>query len=159
MLSIKQWLGVAILIAGVSYGVWLKMQPEITLVTESRWSAIPYEDAAAVAAGKEVYLRSCAACHGADLKGQPNWRERDSAGYLPAPPHDETGHTWHHEDKQLFTLIKYGMKAVAGEDYRTNMRAFGEQLSDDQIWSVLAYIKSTWPQKIIAAHNRFSQES
>jgi len=158
LLSTKQWLGVAALLSGISYAVWLEFQTESSVAAESRWSAIPYTDKEAVAKGRELYMRSCAACHGADLKGQPNWRKRDSAGYLPAPPHDESGHTWHHEDQQLFVMVKEGVKAVVGDDYRTNMRAFGDQLSDDQIWSILAYIKSTWPQKIIAAHNRFTQE-
>lgn len=158
MLTTKQWLGVAFLVAGVGYGIWLNMQPEPTLETDSRWSTIPYLDASAVADGKALYQRYCAACHGASLEGQPNWRERDSAGYLPAPPHDQSGHTWHHDDKQLFIIVKEGLQAIAGADYRTNMRAFGQQMNDDQIWSVLAYIKSTWPQKIIEAHNRFSQE-
>jgi mono/diheme cytochrome c family protein len=28
------------------------------------------------------------------------------------------------------------------------MPAFGGGLSDEQVWAVLAYIKSTWPQHI-----------
>jgi cytochrome c len=52
--------------------------------------------------GKEIYTNNCASCHGKNLEGQPNWRERNDAGYLPAPPHDKTGHTWHHSDAYLF---------------------------------------------------------
>lgn len=158
MLSTKQWLGVAILVSGVGYGVWLKTQPEPILTTNSNWSAIPYQDALAVSQGESLYQLHCQACHGRELEGQPNWRERDSAGYLPAPPHDQSGHTWHHPDDQLFTIVKGGIAAIAGPDYRTTMRAFGEQMNDDEIWSVLAYIKASWPQEIIEAHNRFSQE-
>lgn len=157
MLTTKQWLGVVILVAGVGYGIWLKTEPEPQLITSSKWSSIPYQDQTAVANGKTLYGRYCLACHGANLEGQPNWRERDSAGYLPAPPHDQSGHTWHHADQQLFTIVKGGIAAIAGADYRTRMRAFGDQMSDDEIWSVLAYIKSTWPQEIIEAHNRFSE--
>ena len=157
MLTTKQWLGVSILVAGVGYGIWLKNQPEPQLITSSKWSSIPYQDQTAVANGKALYGRYCLACHGANLEGQPNWRERDSAGYLPAPPHDQSGHTWHHADQQLFTIVKGGIAAISGEDYRTTMRAFGDQMNDDEIWSVLAYIKSSWPQEIIEAHNRFSE--
>ena len=55
-------------------------------------------DAQVLATGKAVYERHCAACHGANLEGQPNWRSRDPSGRLPAPPHDASGHTWHHPD-------------------------------------------------------------
>ena len=58
-------------------------------------------DAAIVARGQEVYKTSCAACHGDRLQGQENWRQRDVDGLLPAPPHDASGHTWHHPDAVL----------------------------------------------------------
>jgi mono/diheme cytochrome c family protein len=57
-----------------------------------------------VARGKVVYKEHCASCHGANLEGQPNWRHRLPNGRMPAPPHDPTGHTWHHSDKQLFEM-------------------------------------------------------
>ena len=75
---------------------------------------IDYRNADAVALGKEVYANQCASCHGADLEGQPNWRQRRADGRLPAPPHDESGHTWHHPDQQLFELTKYGPAAFVG---------------------------------------------
>lgn len=46
-----------------------------------------------VALGEVLYQQQCAACHGPDLEGQPNWRLRNDDGTLPAPPHDITGHT------------------------------------------------------------------
>ena len=49
-----------------------------------------------VALGASVYAQHCAACHGRELEGEPNWRRRKADGTLPAPPHDATGHTWHH---------------------------------------------------------------
>ncbi len=39
-----------------------------------------------LALGRGVYQTHCAACHGADLEGQPNWRQRGADGLLPAPP-------------------------------------------------------------------------
>ena len=118
---------------------------------------IPYQDAVAVANGQAIYQQQCAACHGADLSGQANWQKRNAQGYLPAPPHNQTGHTWHHADLQLFTMVKGGVQAIVGTDYRTNMMAFDTILTDEEIWAVLAYIKSTWPQEIITAHNRFNE--
>lgn len=105
-------------------------------------------DAALVTEGREIYARTCAACHGAELQGQPNWRSRGADGLLPAPPHDETGHTWHHSDGQLFALTRDGVAAMAPPGYRTSMPAYKETLSDRQIIAVLAYIKSTWPEHI-----------
>ncbi|MCW5719495.1 MAG: cytochrome c, partial [Bauldia sp.] len=58
--------------------------------------------AADLRAGQTLYLANCASCHGVDLEGQPNWQTPLADGRFPAPPHDETGHTWHHSDAQLF---------------------------------------------------------
>ena len=111
-----------------------------------------------VALGKSVYHDHCASCHGANLEGQPNWKERLPSGRLPAPPHDATGHTWHHADKQLFDLTKNG---VAGTlpGYQSDMPAFKDVLRDDEIWAALAYIKSTWPPDIRARQERLNQQS
>ena len=115
---------------------------------------LQYQDDAVVYGGQRLYMSHCAACHGINLQGAPNWHRRNAAGYLPAPPHDETGHTWHHRDQLLFDLTKYGPQVVAGSDYKTHMPAFEGILSDEEIVAVLSYIKSTWPQKIIHIHNK-----
>ena len=103
--------------------------------------------------GGAIYAESCAACHGAQLKGQPDWRRRTEDGRMPAPPHDDSGHTWHHADKLLFEMTKYGLQAIAGGDYKTRMPAYEGTLSDDDIVAVLSYIKSQWPDKVIQIHN------
>ncbi len=109
---------------------------------------------AQIALGRQVYAENCASCHGANLEGQPNWQQDLPAGGRPAPPHDETGHTWHHNDQSLFTTVKYGGQATAPEGYKSNMPAFGDRLSDEQIWAALAFIKSTWSPEIQAAQQR-----
>lgn len=102
-----------------------------------------------VALGRTIYRAQCASCHGASLEGQPEWRQRKPDGRLPAPPHDATGHTWHHSDAQLFRVTKDGLvPPIAPPDYPTDMPAFAGKLSDAEIWAVLAYIKSTWPDDI-----------
>lgn len=114
------------------------------------WPGRPQDGDAAdrLVLGHRLYGEYCASCHGADLEGQPNWRERGPDGLLPAPPHDATGHTWHHPDRQLLAITKHGTAAVVGGGYRTNMAGFGEVLSDAEIRAVLDYIKSTWPDQI-----------
>ena len=104
-------------------------------------------DSRLVAEGRAVYAARCASCHGEELEGQPNWRERMPNGRLPAPPHDAGGHSWHHSDRQLFTITKNGVAGVVA-GYQSDMPAFKDVLSDRQIWAVLAYIKSRWPEQI-----------
>ena len=105
------------------------------------------DDPASVAAGEAVYAANCASCHGAGLEGQPDWRRRDADGLLPAPPHDASGHTWHHADDLLFEIVKYGPAAVIGDEtYRSAMPAYEGVLDDEAIAAVLSYIASTWPE-------------
>lgn len=103
---------------------------------------------AGTAQGAALYADHCAACHGVNLEGQPNWRTRLPNGRLPAPPHDETGHTWHHPDDMLFAVTKRGTEAMIGSNYKSDMRGFGDTLNDRQIWAVLDFIKSRWPEEI-----------
>ena len=99
-----------------------------------------------VASGRELYAETCASCHGVNLEGQPDWKRRLENGRMPAPPHDETGHTWHHSDEDLFTITKSGVEAVV-PGYESDMPAFEGVLTDEQIRAILAYIKSTWPER------------
>lgn len=124
----------------------------------ARGGRVDPADVVQVVLGKEVYRQRCASCHGARLEGQPDWRIRKPDGRLPAPPHDESGHTWHHPDEQLFRLTKFGLKPpLAPAGYQSDMPAFGSDLTDDQIWAVLAFIKSEWPAEIRARQNRAGQ--
>jgi mono/diheme cytochrome c family protein len=130
-------------------------------------SASPYrlraDDTQVTQAGARIYATHCAACHGARLEGQPNWRERDASGRLPAPPHDASGHTWHHPDEVLFRITKYGVARAANlPDHVSAMPAYEGVLSDAEIVAVLSWIKAQWPGEIrrqqeevdAAAHRR-----
>ncbi|WP_290891896.1 cytochrome c [Hoeflea sp.] len=115
-------------------------------------------DQATVALGRELYARNCAACHGENLEGQvADWRSRGPDGLMPAPPHDETGHTWHHPDQVLFDITKFGIVAAANlKDYKTAMPIYEGVLSDEEIIAVLSFIKSTWPEEIRAGHDEMN---
>jgi mono/diheme cytochrome c family protein len=109
-------------------------------------------DPAQIALGQKLYAQHCAACHGAKLEGQANWRQRLPNGRMPAPPHDESGHTWHHTDRVLFGVTKNGLvPPYAPQGYESDMPAFAGKLSDDEIRAVLAYIKSYWTSPDILA--------
>ena len=102
--------------------------------------------------GEALYKEHCASCHGAKLEGQANWRQINKDGLLPAPPHDRTGHTWHHDNMLLFDYTKLGGKALMEargiSGFKSGMQGFRDVLTDDEIWEILAYIRSTWPQRI-----------
>jgi mono/diheme cytochrome c family protein len=121
--------------------------------------AIDPDDPAQVALGRLVYGTQCARCHGGRLEGQPNWRDRLPNGRLPAPPHDTSGHTWHHPDTQLFNITKHGLAPFVEPGYESDMPAFAGILTDGEIAAVLAYIKSTWPADIRAHQARISAQA
>lgn len=101
------------------------------------------------ALGEKLYLQHCAACHGAKLEGQPAWQKRLPNGRMPAPPHDDSGHTWHHPDEVLFGITKQGLvPPYAPAGYESDMPAFAGKLSDAEIRAVLAYIRSRWSGEV-----------
>lgn len=120
---------------------------------------VPWLDKDTVALGAMVYEAECATCHGASLEGQPEWKSRDAEGYLPAPPHDETGHTWHHPDAQLLDIVRRGTAAVVGQGYRSRMPGYAGKLTEAEMRAVLAYIKSTWPRRVIEIHNEINRNA
>ena len=97
--------------------------------------------------GKALYYTHCASCHGDNLQGQPKWKTSlDEDGHNYAPPLNGTGHTWHHSEEQLYNIIRYGLKFY-NENYDGKMQG-NDKLSDDDVWSILKYIKSVWPESI-----------
>lgn len=118
------------------------------------------DDPALVAEGQRLYATHCAACHGVRGEGQPNWRERGPDGLLPAPPHDASGHTWHHPDAQLLAITRDGLARVIGQpDYRSAMPAYGGVLSDAEIVAVLSWIKSRWPAEQRRHHEQVNAQA
>jgi len=120
---------------------------------------LPYRNAAITGQGSVIYAENCASCHASDLKGEPDWRRPRADGYMPAPPHDQTGHTWHHPDAHLIEITRIGSEAMVGGNYRSRMGGFGDVLSEQEIVAVLAYIKSTWPTQVIDQHNRINADA
>ena len=124
--------------------LWLVGSAMILSACGDGYTTADPTDNAAVAQGEQLYAAHCAACHGANLEGQPDWRVANADGTLPAPPHDDNGHTWHHPDSLLFTITKQGGQSIAPPDFKSAMPAFKDTLSDSDIWAVLSFIKSRW---------------
>jgi mono/diheme cytochrome c family protein len=143
----RQWLAF-----GIAAALWLRTGSFAAGDDPTKPDA---DDPPLIAHGKAIYDQHCASCHGAKLEGQPDWRHRLPSGRLPAPPHDATGHTWHHSDKQLFEMTKIGPAGLA-PGYQSDMPGFKDVLSDADIWAVLSYIESTWPPEIRARQQRMN---
>lgn len=121
-------------------------------------AGIDVSNARQVTRGEMLYAQECASCHGKELKGQTrNWRQRLPDGSIPAPPHDATGHTWHHPDHMLFEITKLGRLKAAQTATTSNMPAFEKKLSDEDIWAVLSFIKSQWPAGIQQRHDEMNK--
>ena len=143
---------IALLVAGAGY---------FSLRATDRQAAAPHrlrpDDPQVLHVGARIYAQQCAACHGAKGEGQPDWRDRGPDGLLPAPPHDASGHTWHHPDEQLFAITKQGLAQLIDQpDYRTAMPIYGGVLSDDEIVAVLSWIKAQWPPEIRRRHDEIN---
>lgn len=81
-------------------------------------------------------MAHCAECHGADLAGTPDWRTPLPSGDYPPPPHDSTGHTWHHSDQVLIQIV---MDPAA---FDSSMPP--TDLSRPEVEAILDFIKSSW---------------
>jgi len=146
------------LVAGIVAAVLLMAASLSDLIASDEPTKPDPNDPALTARGKVVYAERCASCHGDNLEGQPNWRKRLPNGRLPAPPHDRTGHTWHHSDRQLFDMTKNGTTGTV-PGYETDMPAYKDILSDADIWAVLSFIESTWPHDIRERQQRIKLQA
>lgn len=93
-----------------------------------------------VARGAMLYAQSCARCHRANLEGAPDWKKSLPDASLPPPPHDRSGHTWHHPDTLLLDIIANGGDPA----FNSKMPAFKDKLSEEEMRAILAFIKSKW---------------
>jgi mono/diheme cytochrome c family protein len=101
---------------------------------------VPTLAAVRVQQGSAMYAQHCAACHGANLEGAPNWKQPDADGAYPPPPHDSTGHTWHHSDAVLMEIIRNGGDPA----FNSKMPSFKDQLSEAELLAILEFFKSRW---------------
>lgn len=154
----KKWhvlAGAPVIAAGIA-GAFVLFASAVTDEASQAGRLRP-QDAALVARGEALYAEHCASCHGERLEGQADWQTRRADGRLPAPPHDESGHTWHHDDELLIELTQRGTAAVVGGGYESDMPGFEGILREEEIVAVLSFIKSRWPAEIRAWQDRLNQ--
>lgn len=91
-----------------------------------------------VTQGHEVFLRVCAECHGQNGEGYAN--------ELSAPALDASEHAWHHPDQQIHDWIVNGKLGLGRE-----MPALGDQLTEEEIEAVIAYLHTLWTPEQLEA--------
>jgi mono/diheme cytochrome c family protein len=91
------------------------------------------EDALAISRGSVVFANFCVPCHGAAGKGDGPVIQR---GY-PAPPSLFADNARKIKDGQIFHILTYGQK---------NMPAYASQLSREDRWRVIAFVRSLQKQ-------------
>lgn len=143
----KSWLwgaGVAGLLVAGSLVWWLIGEVRSPRTGDPAIASSQLLDSGRIESGRAVYQANCAQCHGANAEGQPYWLQRNPDGTLKPPPHDATGHTWHHSDGLLFRIVRDGGAVYETPGFKSGMPAFGDQLTSDEIKAVVTYFKSLW---------------
>ena len=145
--------GLAIVVFATTVGIYAVLDRGKTV------AATDPSNTELVELGERIYREACVACHGVNLEGQLNWRVRNTDGTLPAPPHDKSGHTWHHPDQELFKYTKFGGAPIAPPGFKSAMPGFVNSLTDREIWAVLSFIKSHWPEREREHQTRITERS
>jgi mono/diheme cytochrome c family protein len=104
-------------------------------------------DAATLAGGRQLYQTNCAVCHGAAGRGDGP----GAAGLRPAPG-DLTVHMapGKHAEGQIYAWIRDGVPGSA-------MPAWGERLSDEEVWQLVAYLQTFAPAAAPASQDAAAQ--
>ena len=105
---------------------------------EGRWY-----DQAQVRLGSEVFGMHCAACHGRQAEGAPEWQSLGPDGKYPPPPLNGSGHGWHHPLRILYGVIMNGSPGGQG-----NMPAWKGKLTDEEVLAAIAWFQSHWSPEI-----------
>jgi cbb3-type cytochrome c oxidase subunit III len=91
-------------------------------------------DTDSIDAGKKLYQRNCAGCHGPAGKGD------GSMALSGGTPSDLTDDTWDHgsTDGEIFVVIRDGVSS--------DMQGYKDRLTEKQIWQVINFIRSIGPK-------------
>ncbi len=94
---------------------------------------VPTDDES-IEAGKKVYQRRCASCHGPTGKGD------GGMALSGGTPSDLTDETWDYgsTDGEIFVNIRDGFSA--------DMLAYKDKLKEKEIWQVVTFIRSLGPK-------------
>jgi mono/diheme cytochrome c family protein len=100
--------------------------------------------------GAALYEINCGSCHG----GASGGTVRD----IP-PPHNASGHTWHHQDCLLTKIILDGFEDPDAPEDKPKMPAFKGQLTDEEVAAILTHIKTWWTEEQRQWQRQVTQQS
>jgi mono/diheme cytochrome c family protein len=86
--------------------------------------------------GVELYRERCMLCHGGQGEGW-DWSKKVEKPPVPVP--DLAQVAPERSDQYLFDVVKEGGEAVGRTRF---MPPFGFQLTDEQVWDLVAYMRS-----------------
>ena len=92
--------------------------------------APPLDDPALIRTGLIEYYEMCVVCHGA-----PGVKISATGQGLNPPPPELAGEAGHEDPGELFWVTKNGIKM-------TGMPAFGVTHSDEELWAIVAFMKT-----------------
>jgi mono/diheme cytochrome c family protein len=91
--------------------------------------AVPIADDDMLVKGGKLYVRECQGCHGE--VGKPFEENRSSYPRIPQLPYTGTQYT----EPQIYWVVKHGIRMTA-------MSAYGRFYSEEQLWSIAAFLQS-----------------
>ncbi len=106
--------------------------PLILLMATPVWA----EAAGNAAKGRDLYMEKCVLCHGSKGEGW-DWAKKVEKPPVPVPDLAQVAPK--RSNQFLFDVVKGGGEAVGGTRF---MPPFGFQLSDQEVWDLVAYMRS-----------------
>ncbi len=104
--------------------------------------------------GKKLFQTNCAVCHGQNAQGTvKEWQIPDENGKYPPPPLNGTAHTWHHSIDALGHTIRNGTVRMGG-----TMPGWKDTLAEEDIFAVIMWLSSLWPDEIYAAWMQWNNQ-
>ena len=100
--------------------------------------------AAQVETGRQLFLDTCAVCHGESAEGYAN--------ELAAPALNSREHASEHADQQIHDWIVNGKLGLGRQ-----MPPYGEQLNDAEVHAVIAYLHILWTPEQLAIQQDLSR--
>ncbi len=117
----------ALLLAGAV--LWFGVHPHKKVVDPAAGNPVK-ATADSIDKGKTLFQANCLVCHGAEGRG-----DGPQAADLDPSPVDIRQHLPYHADPQFFAFIANGIGGTA-------MPAWRDQLSDDDIWNLINYLRT-----------------